>query len=146
MWRGIRGSGVGRAELTGAAALSNGPRGGVSNLPELIGGPARAAQSASCKQRFNTLQAPLETRRETRNPRTEHRPCGQRTAARRLRPGRAAARPHRRDALKETSMDLYLPDAFYALSESPNARREDVREDALWLGGEAYVAPLRGIA
>jgi hypothetical protein len=41
-------------------------------------------------------------------------------------------------------MDLYLPDEFYALSESPNARR--VREDAQWLGGEAYVAPLRGIA
>jgi len=40
-------------------------------------------------------------------------------------------------------MDLYLPDEFYALSESPNARRDVVREDALWLGGEAYVAPLR---
>lgn len=40
-------------------------------------------------------------------------------------------------------MDLYLPDEFYALSESPNARREDVREDAQWLGGEAYVAPSR---
>jgi hypothetical protein len=39
-------------------------------------------------------------------------------------------------------MDLYLPDEFYALSESPNARREDVREDLQWLGGEAYVAPL----
>jgi hypothetical protein len=43
-------------------------------------------------------------------------------------------------------MDLYLPDEFYALSESPNARRDVVREDALWLGGEAYVAPLRGVA
>ena len=40
-------------------------------------------------------------------------------------------------------MDLYLPDEFYALSEAPNARRDVVREDALWLGGEAYVAPLR---
>ena len=39
-------------------------------------------------------------------------------------------------------MDLYLPDEFYALSESPNARREEVREDLQWLGGEAYVAPL----
>ena len=43
-------------------------------------------------------------------------------------------------------MDLYLPDEFYALSESPNARREATREDAQWLGGEAYIAPLRGIA
>jgi hypothetical protein len=41
-------------------------------------------------------------------------------------------------------MDLYLPDEFYALSESPNARRDAVREDALWLGGEAYVAPIPG--
>ncbi|HEX5123164.1 MAG TPA: hypothetical protein VFV97_07940 [Rhodanobacteraceae bacterium] len=40
-------------------------------------------------------------------------------------------------------MDLYLPDEFYALSESPNARRDDAREDSQWLGGEAYVAPLR---
>jgi hypothetical protein len=40
-------------------------------------------------------------------------------------------------------MDLYLPDEFYALSESPNARRDDAREDAQWLGGEAYVAPAR---
>jgi hypothetical protein len=40
-------------------------------------------------------------------------------------------------------MDLYLPDEFYALSESPNARRDDVREDLQWLGSEAYVAPLR---
>ena len=40
-------------------------------------------------------------------------------------------------------MDLYLPDEFYALSESPNARRQDVREDLQWLGGEAYVAPAR---
>jgi len=39
-------------------------------------------------------------------------------------------------------MDLYLPDEFYALSESPNARREEVREDLQWLGGEAYVSPL----
>ncbi len=39
-------------------------------------------------------------------------------------------------------MDLYLPDEFYALSESPNARREHAREDLQWLGGEAYVAPL----
>jgi hypothetical protein len=42
-------------------------------------------------------------------------------------------------------MDLYLPDEFYALSESPNARREDARADSEWLGGEAFVAPLRGI-
>ena len=41
-------------------------------------------------------------------------------------------------------MDLYLPDEFYALSETPNARRDAVREDALWLGGEAYVAPIQG--
>ena len=40
-------------------------------------------------------------------------------------------------------MDLYLPDEFYALSESPNARRAEVREDLQWLGGEAYVAPLQ---
>jgi hypothetical protein len=40
-------------------------------------------------------------------------------------------------------MDLYLPDEFYALSESPNARRAAVREDLQWLGGEAYVAPAR---
>ena len=40
-------------------------------------------------------------------------------------------------------MDLYLPDEFYALSESPNARREEVREDLQWLGGEAYVVPIR---
>ena len=40
-------------------------------------------------------------------------------------------------------MDLYLPDEFYALSESPNARREDARADLQWLGGEAYVAPAR---
>ena len=40
-------------------------------------------------------------------------------------------------------MDLYLPDEFYALSESPNARRENAREDLQWLGGEAYVAPSR---
>ena len=39
-------------------------------------------------------------------------------------------------------MDLYLPDEFYALSESPNARRS-AREDAQWLGGEAYVAPIQ---
>jgi hypothetical protein len=42
-------------------------------------------------------------------------------------------------------MDLYLPDEFYALSEAPNARRERedmIREDSLWLGGEALVAPL----
>jgi hypothetical protein len=42
-------------------------------------------------------------------------------------------------------MDLYLPDEFYALSESPNPRRERraaTREDASWLGGEAFVAPL----
>ncbi len=42
-------------------------------------------------------------------------------------------------------MDLYLPDEFYALSESPNPRHENSREDAQWLGGEAYIAPLRGI-
>jgi len=40
-------------------------------------------------------------------------------------------------------MDLYLPDEFYALSESPNVRREHVREELQWLGGEAYVAPIR---
>jgi hypothetical protein len=39
-------------------------------------------------------------------------------------------------------MDLYLPDEFYALSEAPNARRDEVREDLQWLGGEAYVAPV----
>jgi hypothetical protein len=40
-------------------------------------------------------------------------------------------------------MDLYLPDEFYALSEAPNARRDDgaARHDAEWLGGEAYVGP-----
>ncbi|HJT98070.1 MAG TPA: hypothetical protein VJ696_07110 [Rhodanobacteraceae bacterium] len=40
-------------------------------------------------------------------------------------------------------MDLYLPDEFYALSEAPNARREEAaatRDDAEWLGGEAFVA------
>ena len=43
-------------------------------------------------------------------------------------------------------MDLYLPDEFYALSESPNPRRGPSRttpDDAPWLGGEAFVAPLR---
>ena len=42
-------------------------------------------------------------------------------------------------------MDLYLPDEFYALSESPNARRENGRathDDREWLGGEAFVTPL----
>ncbi len=39
-------------------------------------------------------------------------------------------------------MDLYLPDEFYALSELPNTRREELREELQWLGGEAYVAPL----
>ena len=43
-------------------------------------------------------------------------------------------------------MDLYLPDEFYALSEAPNARREETREEWQWLGGEAFIAPLRGIA
>ena len=43
-------------------------------------------------------------------------------------------------------MDLYLPDEFYALSESPNPlreRRAATREDSAWLGGEAFVTPLR---
>ena len=41
-------------------------------------------------------------------------------------------------------MDLYLPDEFYALSESPNPRRAMTRcDDRDWLGGEAFVAPLR---
>jgi len=42
-------------------------------------------------------------------------------------------------------MDLYLPDEFYALSESPNPHRDHavaVRDDMLWLGAEASVAPL----
>ena len=43
-------------------------------------------------------------------------------------------------------MDLYLPDEFYALSESPNARRREVREDQQWLGGEAYVATIPGFS
>lgn len=43
-------------------------------------------------------------------------------------------------------MDLYLPDEFYALSESPNARRENMHQDSEWLGGEAFIAPLRGLA
>ncbi|HEV7491817.1 MAG TPA: hypothetical protein VGO25_13515 [Rhodanobacteraceae bacterium] len=39
-------------------------------------------------------------------------------------------------------MDLYLPDEFYALSESPNPRRStSQRDDRDWLGGEAFVAP-----
>jgi hypothetical protein len=39
-------------------------------------------------------------------------------------------------------MDLYLPDEFYALSESPNARRQaQAHRDMEWLGGEAFVAP-----
>jgi hypothetical protein len=43
-------------------------------------------------------------------------------------------------------VDLYLPDEFYALSESPNPRRErllSARDDAAWLGGEAFVSPPR---
>ena len=43
-------------------------------------------------------------------------------------------------------MDLYLPDEFYALSESPNPRRERpmaAREEAPWFGGEAFVSPPR---
>jgi hypothetical protein len=42
---------------------------------------------------------------------------------------------------KEISMDLYLPDEFYALSEAPNARRATgtVRDDREWLGGEAFL-------
>ena len=38
-------------------------------------------------------------------------------------------------------MDLYLPDEFYALSETPNARRAagEAQRDAEWLGGEAFV-------
>ena len=45
-------------------------------------------------------------------------------------------------------MDLYLPDEFYALSESPNPRREramSARREAPWLGGEAFVSPPREI-
>jgi hypothetical protein len=39
-------------------------------------------------------------------------------------------------------MDLYLPDEFYALSESPNPRRSTTRrDDREWYGGEAFVAP-----
>lgn len=39
-------------------------------------------------------------------------------------------------------MDLYLPDEFYALSESPNPRqRMSPRDDREWFGGEAFVAP-----
>ena len=41
-------------------------------------------------------------------------------------------------------MDLYLPDEFYALSESPNshaARKLAREDDSAWLGGEAFVAP-----
>lgn len=41
-------------------------------------------------------------------------------------------------------MDLYLPDEFYALSESPNARRANppaTHDDREWLGGEAFVTP-----
>jgi hypothetical protein len=39
-------------------------------------------------------------------------------------------------------MDLYLPDEFYALSESPNPRHTTTkRDDRDWLGGEAFVAP-----
>ncbi len=39
-------------------------------------------------------------------------------------------------------MDLYLPDEFYALSESPNPRHStSPRDDRDWLGGEAFVAP-----
>jgi hypothetical protein len=41
------------------------------------------------------------------------------------------------------SMDLYLPDEFYALSEAPNvrARAANSASDGEWLGGEAFVAP-----
>jgi len=41
-------------------------------------------------------------------------------------------------------MDLYLPDEFYALSETPNARArasEPIGDDSFWLGGEALIAP-----
>jgi hypothetical protein len=38
-------------------------------------------------------------------------------------------------------MDLYLPDEFYALSETPNARRDGADRNDEWLGGEAFVAP-----
>ena len=39
-------------------------------------------------------------------------------------------------------MDLYLPDEFYALSESPNPRRPTTqRDDRDWFGGEAFVTP-----
>lgn len=39
-------------------------------------------------------------------------------------------------------MDVYLPDEFYALSESPNANRArtDAALDEPWFGGEAFVA------
>ncbi len=45
-------------------------------------------------------------------------------------------------------MDLYLPDEFYALSESPNPRRTaPSREDSDWLGGEAFLSsPLPPVA
>jgi len=47
-------------------------------------------------------------------------------------------------------MDLYLPDEFYALSETPNPRaaasEADVADDSFWLGGEALVAPLESSA
>ena len=44
-------------------------------------------------------------------------------------------------------MDLYLPDEFYALSESPNPRRlAPLRDDNEWLGGEAFVAPKPPVA
>jgi len=42
-------------------------------------------------------------------------------------------------------MDLYLPDEFYALSESPNPRHPTTRrDDRDWFGGEAFVAPQPG--
>jgi hypothetical protein len=38
-------------------------------------------------------------------------------------------------------MDVYLPDEFYALSETPNPRRSLAASDQrAWLGGEAFVA------
>jgi len=37
-------------------------------------------------------------------------------------------------------MDIYLPDEFYALSESPNSRRDGAASQ--WLGAEAMVSPL----
>ncbi len=37
-------------------------------MPELVGGPARAGQSASCKERLNTLQGELEKAVNNQSP------------------------------------------------------------------------------